>query len=331
MNKIFKSSNSCTVHNTLMFMFNRTFFYFKVETKLEDLPGYRQDVKSLCITFWQFGLDIRTYVNLTAERLTQTTKELAKEKDANDDSIFKGYASLVVCILSHGGLETVYGIDGKAVNIKDLQLAFSAEQCPELYGKPKVFFIHKHLQHQADQTITADLVAAQHEKEPKNGDDNCAGRPTAAVHHSTKHPQSSRTPINVTPPLSDVIQLLCQGIVYSEYGTKFVQGLCFHLRCVNLAKFNSLRDIYGAYLALLQQTAKEMLTAHNCLGLNVSPLYLSTLSSNMIVGFKTVPLKDRCTQIYFYGNNSASNYQDLAKFITEKIKGIKLESTDAVG
>ena len=207
----------------------------------------------------------------------------------------------MVCILSHGGLETVYGIDGKAVNIKDLQLAFSAEQCPELYGKPKVFFIHKHLQHQ---------VAAQHEKQP----------------------QSSKAPINVTPPLSDVIQLLCQGIVYSEYGTKFVQGLCFHLRCVNQVKFNGLRDIHGAYLALLQQTAKEMLTAYNCLGLNVSPLYLSTLSSNMMVGFKTVPLKDRCTQIYCFGNNSAiGSYQDLAKFITEKFKDINLKLIDAFG
>ena len=255
---------------------------------MEDPPGYRQDVKSLCVTFWKFGFDIRTYVNLTAERLTQTMQKLAEEKDANENSIFKGYANLVVCILSHGGLETVYGIDGKAVNIKDLQWAFSAEQCPELNGKPKVFFIHK----DADR----EDAAAELDKEPKNG-------------------------VNNSPPLSDVIQMMCRAKVYPELGTNFMQGLCFHLPLVNL-------DIKEAHNALHKQELNKPPNSNNS---NTFPSYASTLSNEKMLVFKTVPPADRCTQIYFYGNNSASSYQDLAKFIKEKFKDIKLELIDVFG
>ena len=64
------------------------------------------------------------------------------EKEANNcDSIFKGYASLVVCILSHGGPGTVEGVDLESVNVSELQWAFSRENCPDLQDKPKIFFI----------------------------------------------------------------------------------------------------------------------------------------------------------------------------------------------
>ena len=97
-------------------------------------------MKSLCKTFWLFGYDLRIYADLTAEGLKQTVKDLAEEKK-DGDSIFKGYASLVVCILSHGGPGTVEGIDGKPVNVSELQWAFSSEKCPDLQDKPKIFFI----------------------------------------------------------------------------------------------------------------------------------------------------------------------------------------------
>ena len=112
------------------------------EKETRNLIGYRKDVKSLCKTFWLFGYDLRIYADLTAQELLETVENLAKEKDSNNNySIFRGYASLVVCILSHGDPGTVEGIDGESVRVSDLQWAFSSEKCPDLQDKPKIFFI----------------------------------------------------------------------------------------------------------------------------------------------------------------------------------------------
>ena len=102
-------------------------------------------MKSLCKTFWLFGYDLRIYADLTAQGLLQTVKSLAEEKKPNGDSIFKDYASLVVCILSHGGPGTVEGVDLESVNVSELQWAFSRGTSrltgPDLQDKPKIFFI----------------------------------------------------------------------------------------------------------------------------------------------------------------------------------------------
>ena len=55
--------------------------------------------------------------------------------------IWSSYASLVLCILSHGGDGVIYGINGESVRMNDLKYAFNHEQCPELSGKPKLFVI----------------------------------------------------------------------------------------------------------------------------------------------------------------------------------------------
>lgn len=48
---------------------------------------------------------------------------------------------LVCCILSHGKEDSVYGVDGIAVPIKQLTEPFDGTKCPSLAGKPKLFFI----------------------------------------------------------------------------------------------------------------------------------------------------------------------------------------------
>ena len=84
---------------------------------------------------------LRIYRNLTAAELRQILKELAKEKGPNGESIFQGYASLVVCLLSHGGLGTVLGVDDQPVNVLELQWTFNSDSCPDLNDKPKIFII----------------------------------------------------------------------------------------------------------------------------------------------------------------------------------------------
>jgi hypothetical protein len=104
--------------------------------------GSEIDGNALSDTFTGFGYDVRPYTNLTAEQLRKTLKDLAKEKDLKGQSIFKGYASLVVCLLSHGGLGTVLGTDRQPVNVLELQYeTFNSEMCPDLNDKPKIFII----------------------------------------------------------------------------------------------------------------------------------------------------------------------------------------------
>ena len=47
----------------------------------------------------------------------------------------------ICCILSHGGPGVVYGCDRGDVQICDIKSKFSANKCPGLAGKPKLFFI----------------------------------------------------------------------------------------------------------------------------------------------------------------------------------------------
>ena len=55
---------------------------------------------------------------------------------------FKDYASLVFCVLSHGTKgDSVSGVDGENVYINQLKYAFNNIDCPDLYGKPKIFII----------------------------------------------------------------------------------------------------------------------------------------------------------------------------------------------
>ena len=116
-----------------------SFLSQKSDDELQIVEGYRQDIKSICNTFWLFGFDIRIYSDLTIEKLIETVDDLSKE------SIFKNYSSLVVWILSSEDLATVYGEDG--LNVSKLQWTFRTENCPHLEDKPKIFFIQGHHKH----------------------------------------------------------------------------------------------------------------------------------------------------------------------------------------
>jgi len=66
--------------------------------------------------------------------------------DASKEKYLSKYASLVVCILSHGkrtekGEDYVLGVDGGQVETDLLIKEFNNYNCEELAGKPKIFII----------------------------------------------------------------------------------------------------------------------------------------------------------------------------------------------
>jgi len=65
--------------------------------------------------------------------------QLASQLENQTD--LSNYASLVVCILSHGDKGVVYGVDCLPVEINHLRDIFSFDNCPEMTGKPKIFII----------------------------------------------------------------------------------------------------------------------------------------------------------------------------------------------
>ena len=101
---------------------------------LPNRRGSQIDEDNLRLT-WEFlNYDVRIFKNLTASEITGKLMQIACESHAN-------YDSFVCCILSHAHLDSIYGADGKLVNINDIADIFKESYCPSLVGKPKMFFI----------------------------------------------------------------------------------------------------------------------------------------------------------------------------------------------
>jgi len=109
------------------------------------MDGMSRNCAQLRRTFFRFGYEVLVYQNIEAKQIKDfmKTDNLA---DASEEKSLSKYASLVVCILSHGGKtyegkEYVLGVDGVPVKIEPLIKKFNNYNCKELAGKPKIFII----------------------------------------------------------------------------------------------------------------------------------------------------------------------------------------------
>lgn len=224
---------------------------------------------SLCNTFLHFGFNVRAYFNLSAEGLLTTLKEL------DDGSTFRGYASLVVCILSHGDCEYVYGTDGMYVGLETLHSI--TDSVEDLKGKPKLYIVQTH-----------DMI--------KGHKNNLVPRPREEMKPGTRERVAI---VDLSPKYPDLVQLMCTEFVFPNSGSSFVQGYCYHLRLGGKNR-RILRDVYDAYNQLRQEIAKEKLMTGKILASGPNYLYLSNLGSNMKLGFKTVETTERLEKITFF-------------------------------
>lgn len=96
--------------------------------------GSEKDEEALCDVFQRLGFIPVVHKNLTADKMRQKVSELSKRNFMAEDA-------LVVCVLSHGELGTVYGTDEQEVRIREMTAHFTSGQAPTLAGKPKMFFI----------------------------------------------------------------------------------------------------------------------------------------------------------------------------------------------
>lgn len=101
---------------------------------LRSRGGTQEDEKALNAVFTRFGFTVVVHNNLTAADMRHEIKELGARNFLDEDA-------LVVCVLSHGEMGSVFGTDEQEVLLRELTLPFTSGRAPTLAGKPKLFFI----------------------------------------------------------------------------------------------------------------------------------------------------------------------------------------------
>ncbi|XP_008431296.1 caspase-8-like isoform X1 [Poecilia reticulata] len=140
---------------------------------LKQRRGTNKDAESLAHVFSWLGFKVLMCKDQTGDQMEQTLKLFASPHDeekqlqlqeldvqewcggwlsAPQQPVRHGDA-FVCCILSHGSLGNVHGVDSQPLAIKEIKGHFVATKQPALTGKPKVFLIQ----------------ACQHEKDVQRG------------------------------------------------------------------------------------------------------------------------------------------------------------------
>ncbi|XP_065526123.1 caspase-10 [Lathamus discolor] len=107
----------------------------KFDKSLSERKGSFKDAEELERVFTWLGLDVRTYTDLTSQKIKELLQTWQQLQDHKDSDCF------ICCILSHGESGAVYGKDEELVSIRTIMSYFTATRCPQLAEKPKLFFI----------------------------------------------------------------------------------------------------------------------------------------------------------------------------------------------
>ncbi|XP_057601869.1 caspase-10 isoform X2 [Hippopotamus amphibius kiboko] len=141
-----KHRGHCVVVN------NRSF------TSLSKRQGTDKDAECLKRVFQWLGFHVHIYVNVTKGHLDEVLQEFKTHPGHADGDCF------VFCVLTHGKFGAVYSSDGDLIPIREIMSHFTAEQCPGLAHKPKLFFIQacQGEEIQPSVSIEADAVNPEH-------------------------------------------------------------------------------------------------------------------------------------------------------------------------
>ncbi|XP_023698345.1 caspase-8 isoform X2 [Paramormyrops kingsleyae] len=104
------------------------------QPSLNIREGTHKDAKNLEDVFRWLGFETSVEHDCSHEKILSLLQSL-RDKDHTLMDV------LVCCVLSHGQLGAVYGVDGRVVPLKDLTEPFSGSRCPTLRDKPKLFFV----------------------------------------------------------------------------------------------------------------------------------------------------------------------------------------------
>ncbi|XP_059784437.1 caspase-10 isoform X1 [Balaenoptera ricei] len=127
-------------------------------TSLSERPGTNKDAECLKHVFQWLGFSVHIYVNVTKGHLEEVLQQFQTHPGHADGDCF------VFCVLTHGKFGAVYSSDGELIPIRQIMSHFTAQQCPALAHKPKLFFIQacQGEEIQPSVSIEADAVNPEH-------------------------------------------------------------------------------------------------------------------------------------------------------------------------
>jgi len=106
---------------------------FNPSTQLNERKGTDRDAEALFDCFSNLNFEVEQLHDGTALEIKSKLRSLANEDFSQDDC-------LVVCVLTHGDRGVLWGRDHRYPT-DDVYSYFTADKCPSLAGKPKVFLI----------------------------------------------------------------------------------------------------------------------------------------------------------------------------------------------
>lgn len=173
---------------------------------LPNRDGTDIDYESLREVFEWLGFEILTRRDCTGQQILQALMDLSALDHTQADCV-------VCCILSHGSLNAIIGVDGKTVIFKNLIETLSPFQCSSLYQKPKLFFIQA-----CRGTKSQRAVFPQTFTEDEDMLTSDAGVPRDSI-----------------PEMADYLMAMstvphCASYREKNKGTWFIQSLCNSLR-----------------------------------------------------------------------------------------------------
>ncbi|XP_062045911.1 caspase-10 isoform X2 [Lepus europaeus] len=175
-------------------------------TYLSDRRGTQRDAEYLKHVFQWLGFKVHRCDNKTKEDLEALLQEEKHHPDHDDGDCF------VFCVLTHGIFGAVYSSDGVLIPIREIVSHFTAQQCPGLAGKPKLFFIQA-----------------------------CQGK---EIQSSVPIEEDAVNPERVPPSLQDSIPVEADFLLglatvpgyaslrHVENGSWYIQSLCNHLKAL---------------------------------------------------------------------------------------------------
>ncbi|EPQ02693.1 Caspase-10 [Myotis brandtii] len=104
-------------------------------TSLSKRQGTDKDAECLKHVFQWLGFNVDMWVDVTKKCLDEVLQRYKSHPDHADGDCF------VFCILTHGQFGAVYSSDEALIPIREIMSHFTAQQCPGLANKPKLFFI----------------------------------------------------------------------------------------------------------------------------------------------------------------------------------------------
>ena len=109
-------------------------FTTKEGVTLDKRRGSHIDFKNVEKIWRKLGFTVVSHKDLKAADISKVVLDTANQINENS-------SSFVCLITTHGDMGKIYGSDSECLDFKEVMDAFKTAQCPNLAGKPKLFFM----------------------------------------------------------------------------------------------------------------------------------------------------------------------------------------------